>query len=98
MIHELKHHMTNVGVAQAAVARLKQDMPRIIAEIERRQPYIGRGDIDGTFKFMEAELQDLLSEYLSAYMKAEMKRLNGKIDSPEEYMTGSALLRQCGSD
>lgn len=96
MAHEMRHHKTNVEVAQQVAARLRQDMPTIVAEVERSGTYVSRAQVDSRFKFMEESLKGALNVYIQQVMSSEMAKRNRLIDSPAEYERSSLEMRKCG--
>lgn len=96
MEHEMRHHETNMAVAREVVARLEKDLPTIIAEIETSGSYVPRNRVDARFQFLQDSLEGAIDIYLQENMKAEMRRRNEKIDSPEEYERSSREVDRCG--
>ncbi len=80
--HEHKHHATNVQAVNEIMAKLKEDLPGIIAYMEKR--YVGRQEMGKGFGSLSEGLDDALKIY-SEYMFKEMTKRNALIDTPEEY-------------
>jgi hypothetical protein len=95
MEHEMRHHATNVAVAQEVVARLKKDLPTIIEEIETSGSYVSRNLVNARFQYLQASLEDAINVYVQQSMTAEMRRRNNLIDSPEEYERSSRAMDGC---
>ena len=91
----MRHHATNAAVAQEVVARLKRDLPTIIAEIETSGSYVSRNLVDARFQYLRASLEDAINVYVQQSMTAEMRRRNDLIDSPEEYKRSSRAMDEC---
>lgn len=86
--HELEHHEINVSTVNEITEKLKQDMPEIIAYMERR--YIPRSAVKNNFKKQQQSISDALKIY-SEEMYNRMSVRNDKIDSPEEYQRLSKI-------
>ena len=97
LVHETKHHNTNVKIVQEAIARFQKDLPTIVLDIEKSSAGTTHNEIDATIKSIVTKTGDAFKVYLVETIAAEMKRQNALIDSPEEYMRGTELLKECGA-
>ncbi len=94
--HERRHHATNAAIVKTYTGRLKDDLKVIVREIESSQPYVPRQNLQAAYAAMEQALKDALDIYLTQAIAIEMKKRNGVIDSPKEYMQTGALIDKCG--
>lgn len=91
--HELKHYNVNRMVALKTAKRLEDDMPKILATLE--SPHAGSHAISTRAEDIKKSLRELVDVYFKQVMREEMKALNGKIDSPEEYSSHDKYVRAC---
>lgn len=93
--HELLHYQTNRDVVRKFVERLYRDLPVIIADIENRQPYVQKSEVQNAFKRLQESIKFAVESYILDSMRAELDRKHALIDTPEEYASSSAKLRAC---
>ena len=93
--HEMRHHATNVAIVNQTVARLKKDLPVIIAEIESSGSYVSKLQAPARFQMMQNGLKEAVEIYMSHSMRNEMAKQNALIDTPEEYARGSVVIKEC---
>ena len=91
--HELKHDKVYREAIQIYADCLRNDMQPIIQDLEA--DYELRTDINKREGRMSAEIEDALKVYFEDAAGARMEQLNALVDSPQEYATGSALMRAC---
>ena len=94
-VHELKHHKTNVAIVQKAVERLRNDLPIIVAEMERSAAGVDHRYVADEAADLKRKIDDAINIYLTQQIAKEMERQNSKIDSPEEYKLNSKLIDEC---
>lgn len=86
--HEVWHHETNVRAVQDVLAKLKKELPQIIAYMERR--YVPRSEMEKGFESLSVGLSDAIEIY-GDHMYKEVQKRNTPIDSPENYERESRL-------
>lgn len=91
--HELKHFQVNRDVAQKTAERLRKDMPEIIRILE--QQHIGSDQLKVKAEEFKAGIKEMVDVYFQQVMAEEMERLNGLVDSPEEYAKSGELMDYC---
>jgi hypothetical protein len=92
--HEYKHFLVNKYVVEQAMAKMKRDLPAIIRDMEM-QGYVGRGMIEERAALMKESISDMFTVYMKEQISKEMKELNAKVDTPEEYDRVSKLKAIC---
>ena len=88
MEHEMRHHDTNVTVAETLVKRMEADTPAIIDTLERY--YVSVDDVQARYKDMMQGVQEALNIYAEE-ISSRHEEFNAYVDSPEEYKRVSEL-------
>ncbi len=96
-VHEMKHHNTNAEIVRKAVARFEKDLPVMVAHMEKSAAGVNHRFVQDEYKSMQQKMRDALDVYLKQEIAREMERQNSAIDSPEEYTSGSLLIKECRS-
>lgn len=95
MPHEMKHYQVNKVVAQNTAGRLRKDMPQILAELEKE--HVGSQHLKSHAELMKQRISEIVDVYFKQVMGEEMEKMNGLVDSPEEYASfGRKLRDECG--
>lgn len=92
--HEYKHFLVNKYVVEQAVEQMRRDLPAIIRDMEM-EGYVGRGMINERVELMKESISDVFKVYMKEKMAKEMRDLNAKVDTPEEYDRVSKLKAIC---
>lgn len=92
--HELKHFNVNKMVAQKTAERLRQDMPQILADLEKE--HVGSDNIHPHSDRMKESIRGIVDVYFQQVMGEEMEKLNHFVDTPEEYGSFGVEMRKCG--
>ncbi len=91
--HELKHYNINRQVALKTAKKLEDDMPMILRTLE--SPHAGSDMLDARASEVKKSIEELVDVYFKQVMADEMKRLNGQVDSPEEYGSHDQQVAAC---
>jgi hypothetical protein len=91
--HELRHYYANKHAVELYVKKLRHDFPAIVAEVEKEP--VSRDQVEGKFEDMKLAIRDIIEVYFSQGMGKEMQKLNGEIDSPEEYEIRGLVQHDC---
>jgi hypothetical protein len=89
--HELSHHNTNLKIITEYAIRLENDLPKMLAQIEN-YGYVSHDKINYRFELMSQSISDAVDIY-AAEAHNKMKVENAKIDSLENYKSGSEKCR-----
>ena len=84
---------TNKRVLEDYVGRLRNDMPRIVAQMEAG--YIGKVDLELHAAQMKQNMQEAVELYLKDTLSAKMKQVSTAVNTPEEYAALAAALDDC---
>jgi hypothetical protein len=93
--HELLHYQANGEVAIEFVEKLERDLPIIVAETEKMQPYVLGADVKKRVEDIKASLKDAIEVYVIKGMSDEMERRNSLIDTPAEYAAAGDKILAC---
>lgn len=91
--HELRHYKVNRMVALKTAKKLEDDMPLILRTLEGH--HIGSDRINDRVQEIKTSIRELVDVYFKQVMAAEMRRLNGQIDTPEEYSSHKKEVAAC---
>jgi hypothetical protein len=91
--HELRHYYANKHAVELYVKKLRHDFPAIVAEVEKEP--VSRDQVEGKFEDMKLAIRDIIEVYFSQGMGKEMQKLDGEIDSPEEYEIRGLVQHDC---
>lgn len=91
--HELRHYYANKHAVEIYIAKLKKDFPAIVAEVEKEP--VSRDQVKDKFENMKLAIRDIVEVYFAEGMGKEMQKLNGEIDSPEEYEIRGLFEHDC---
>lgn len=92
-VHEIKHHMVNKQAIELYVDRLRADVMKMIEDMEAQ--YIPENELKTRLDEAKNSIKAAVDIYLTEYMTAEMARLNGLLDSPEEQAAYREELEGC---
>lgn len=93
--HELRHYQANGETAIKFTEQLEKDLPVIVAETEKKQPYVLGADARKRAEDLKASVKDAIEAYIIHGMVKEMERVNGHIDTPQEYDSMGPKMAAC---
>ncbi len=91
--HEVRHYEVNKQVALKMAARLKKDLPEIIAHLEAQ--HVGSDKLKTRAQEVKQGIKEMVDVYFKQVMREEMARMNGLVDTPEEYAQFGKNMRVC---